>query len=123
MRRLVSGNGFRVVQILCRDFINPGGLLDKTEDMLGSILGSGKPGQKAIAPLPPPPPPLPLDRDAATDYQVSIQNCHCVLLLLGSVLCLRREERRTAILFYSLYEDGLVGLQQVQLAFAHAVPI
>lgn len=50
--------------------MNPGGLLDKTEDMLGSFLGAGKPTQKATAPLAPPPPPLPAKRDAATDYQV-----------------------------------------------------
>ncbi len=63
-----------------RDFMNPGGLLDKTEDMLGSFLGSGKPTQKATAP---PPPPLPIKRDAATDYQVYCKSQHLLVAHVG----------------------------------------
>lgn len=76
------------VSLSCRDFMNPGGLLDMTENMLGGLLGSSKPTQKPVpcqqaqaqarptspAPLPPPPPlltsPPLVKRDAASEYQV-----------------------------------------------------
>ena len=48
--------------------MNPGGLLDKTETMLGGILGSSKQGQKTAQP----PPALPAKLDAASEYQVSL---------------------------------------------------
>ena len=58
--------------------MNPGGLLDMTENMLGGILGAPNKTQKApvLQPQPQPQPQAqPPKRDAASEYQVIGISC------------------------------------------------